>query len=211
MQVSVICPVRPDSPYIEGFLDNIIDNTHDRNEVEVILALTLGDEAVKARLEPYKERMRLHWIELDKSLGRVGMHSWLTVLSHMSMGWAIQYLGDDTRLQIDDSIGIDGAYGKFSGYADELKLFYLNGWGDYPGMTKRFFYRLGWGPHYGVSTFLNTVAEKVPGLAVSIPGVRITDLNGERKIYDNIYKEIPYPSPEFDQAVDKFIGGLNGS
>jgi len=200
--ISILCPVRPGSDYIEGFLQHLAENITDKEYVEIMLATTLGDKEVPEKIEPFRSQLKITAIEIEKSIGRIALHTWLTILSHASRGWALVFLSDDIR---PEGRKLDEAFKELEPkYRDLPVIFYLNGIGAYPSMTRVWFDNFGWGPHYGVDTFLNTVTNIIPECKVDISGIDIKDLNGKTRSIPQ-YKPMEYPSSEFDSKIKEFV------
>ena len=200
--ISILTPVRPDSDYIEGFLQHLVANITDKGYVEVILAITLGDKGILEKIEPFRSQLNITTIEIEKSIGRTAFHTWLTILSHASHGWALVFLSDDIR---PEGRKLDEVFKELElKYHDLPVIFYLNGLGAYPSMTRVWFDNFGWGPHYGVDTFLNTITKMIPKCKVDVSGIDLKDLNGETRPIPE-YKPMEYPSSEFDSKICEFV------
>jgi len=201
--ISILCPVRPGSDYVEGFLQHLVANIGDKDYVEVVLGVTLGDKETPRVIEPFETTLNIRVIEIDKSLGRLAFHTWLTILSHVAKGWALVFLSDDIR---PTGSKLDEAFKKLEDeHSDKPVIFYLNGVGAYPGMTKVWFDKFGWGPYYGVDTFLNNVTKLIPEYKVDVPGIDPKDLDG-RTTRQVDYKPMEYPSDEFNAELQIYIG-----
>lgn len=170
--VSIIVPVRRDSPWIGTLLESIRVNADDLGNLEVLLGIAHDD----TETNPPDSFVRT--IRLDQRLRKWGVGFYTNILALDAEGTLIWWLSDEVVIQTTgfDSllVGVAESYGdkiyKFIPSGDE------GGGAAYPILTKKWIdITKRWADTPSIDSWVNTVCGSLPRRGMDLSDLRIRD------------------------------------
>ena len=194
MKLSIIIPVRKDCTWLNYFLDSFIENTFNRDEVELLLGIAHDDTTTIV------EGKNIHVIRLDQRKRKFGVADYSNELAKLAKGQLIWWLSDECIIKTKNYDVILCEYAdKYSNKIYKFASDGNNGGGwAYPILTKKWIEKVGFfADHVSIDSWLNTVSEQLPkDRSIVIDKLHIEDRRITGKIFDSEYIYLP-PEVEF--------------
>lgn len=216
--ISIIIPVRKNSPFIKFFLDSFFQNTSDPKNVELLLGLAHDDTS--GRIESFNIKN----IVLDQRKRKFGVPDYSNQLALASVGKLVWWLSDEVIIKTKNYDQLLAEYA--NKYADKIYKFSSNGidgggWA-YPLLTRKWIELTGkFTGHVSIDSWISTIGSYLPlERSITIDKLIIEDRKVTGKIKDNEYTwlepEIPFTVLEWggkevlDQCAKEATKLLNG-
>jgi len=211
LSLSIIVPVRKDSPWIEIFLESVRENAHDLDNLEVLLGIAHDD----TRTNPTDGFVRV--IRLDQRLRKWGVGFYTNILALNARGKLIWWLSDevviktkDFDLLLDreaDLVG-DRIYKlstSFEGCGGALYPILTKKW---IGVTKR------WADIPNIDSWVNTIDASLPQRSKTLPDLRIEDrritekITEEESVAEYMPPEVPFDMDDYTWGGERVVGEI---
>ena len=181
--ISLLLPCRRDSLLLPGFVESMLENTSDMNNVELLVSLSDNDTWCKSYLDRLNHS-RIKYFTQPKPYGRFGLHDYMNLLCEHSKGKLLWHMCDDYRLVTK---GWDLILKEYESYSDKVYSLYPCPSPDYkiagfasPIITRKWYNTLNhWALFYSVDSWIGEVAcSYLPrDKQINIPELDLKDLS----------------------------------